>query len=117
MTRWRLTCGYALVAGLALSACAGQTESPESDVIAGTYQCNDDKTFSFKTARGSEALTLQLGEESYTLQEHPGAGRFEYGNDDVTFWTESGGRFANLEGTPESYQDCEAIAWQGDSLG
>jgi membrane-bound inhibitor of C-type lysozyme len=118
MKPWRFTCvAVTLLGGMALSACASQTESPASDVVAGTYQCDDGKTFSFTTERGSETLTLQLGDDSHTLQEQPGAGRFEYANEELAFWTESGGRFATLEGTAEPYSNCEAVAWQGDSLG
>lgn len=115
---WRCTYGaLALLGGLALSACANQSGPATSDMVAGTYECAGGKTFSFTTARGSETLTLQLDGESYTLREQPGADRFEYGNDQLVFWTDSGGRFATLEGTPEPYSDCEAVAWQGDSLG
>jgi membrane-bound inhibitor of C-type lysozyme len=111
--------GLGLLATLALSAavsaCAGK--SPTSEVIAGTYQCDGGKTFSFTTAPGSETVTLKLDDKSYPLQQQPVAGPTQYSDGTLTFWPENGGQSATLAGTAEPYSNCEAVAWQGDTLG
>lgn len=106
----------ALLGLMAISACANQGATT-SDVIAGTYTCDDGKTFSFTTATGSETLTLELDGQSYPLQQEQVAGRAQYGDGTLAFWTNGGGRFANLEGTTETYSNCVASAWQGGGLG
>jgi membrane-bound inhibitor of C-type lysozyme len=111
------SCGFSPFALLALLLAACQSQSPGSTVIAGTYECDGGKTFSFTTEQGSETITLQLEGNSYSLQQQPVAGRTQYSDGELAFWTERGGRFATLDGTTEPYRNCEAVAWQGDSLG
>ena len=97
---------------VALAACTAAEVPGSRGEIAGTYQCDDGRSFSFKTTRGSEALTLTVEGKSYQLQQVPGlTGTTQFSDGTLTVWTRDG-RFATLEGTAQPYSNCEASEWE-----
>lgn len=106
---------YATIALLvtALAACTGSEIPGQRGQIAGTYQCDGDKSFSFTTTRGSEDITLVVDGQSHQLHQTPAlSGDLQFSDGTLTVWTRSAGRFAILEGTAEPYSNCQASEWE-----
>jgi membrane-bound inhibitor of C-type lysozyme len=97
----------------AVAACAVDDVPGSGDQIAGTYQCDDGKTFAFTTMRGSEQLTLEIAGQSYQLGQVPGlSGTTRFSDGTLSVWTQGDARNAVLEGTAEPFSNCKAVDWE-----
>lgn len=101
----------------ALAACTAADVPGTRDEIAGTYTCDQDRTFSFKTTRGADFITVELGGQSHRLDQVPGlSGNTTFSDGTLTVWTRDDGRFATVEGTAEPYDNCEASEWESGGV-